>query len=541
MRSSLRWKLVAVLLVLAIFGSLGVYPLLAARFAWPLPPSLASRQLKLGLDLRGGVQLSLRVDSDRVVQRETQAEADRVVAALQARGETGARADVRSPTSFVVTGATTGRPAAVDDGRAPSAARFGVATTAEGTVFTMTPAAETAIRREAFDDTRLALERRIDELGVGELGLSELGRSADRLVVELPGIFDLERANRLIKSAGVLEVSLVAAGPAPTAEALSIPAGRSDLVVVEGTASSVGPPEGARAPRPGPSSPPVFYLLQRDPAITGADVRSARTGRDSMGRNAVIFTLSAAGADRFAEFTGRNIGRPLAVVLDHRVRSVATIDSVIRQEGQIAGRFTPQEASDLAVILRAGSLSTDLTTMDQQTIGATLGDDSIRAGVVASIAGLALVVAFMLACYRTWGVNAVVALSINLVILLGLMAETGVVMTLPGIAGLVLTIGMGVDSNVLVFERMREELATARSTRTAVDTSFSRVLLTLIDTHVAALISAACLYQIGSGPVRGFAVTLAIGLVVNLFTSTFVSRTLFALTAGRRVPARATR
>jgi preprotein translocase subunit SecD len=244
--------------------------------------------------------------------------------------------------------------------------------------------------------------------------------------------------------------------------------------------------------------------------------------------------LNTDGARRFAKVTGENIGRSLAIVLDKRVQSVARIDGTINREGRIYGAFTPEDVRNLSVILRSGALSAPMDYLEEQVIGPSLGADSIRSGVMASVAGLTLVMSFMLAYYKLSGVNAVVALIFNLVILLGLMAYIGAVMTLPGIAGFVLTMGIGVDSNVLIFERIKEEMEARRSVRASIRAGFNRVFWTLVDTHVAALISSGFLFQFGTGPIRGFAMTLFIGLVSNLFTSVFVSKTLFELVLLRR-------
>jgi preprotein translocase subunit SecD len=249
---------------------------------------------------------------------------------------------------------------------------------------------------------------------------------------------------------------------------------------------------------------------------------------------AVSFTLSSDGGRKFGKVTSENIGRQLAIILDGRVQSAPRIDGRITTDGRITGSFTPEEVQNLALILRSGALPASLTYLEEQTIGPSLGADSIKSGVLASIVGLLVVVAFMLVYYRLSGVNAVVALLFNLVILIGLMAYIGAVMTLPGIAGFVLTMGIGVDSNVLIFERIKEELEAQRGVRAAINTGFSRVFWTLFDTHIAALISALFLFQFGTGPIRGFAVTLSFGLASNLFTSIFVSKTLFELALGRR-------
>jgi preprotein translocase subunit SecD len=249
----------------------------------------------------------------------------------------------------------------------------------------------------------------------------------------------------------------------------------------------------------------------------------------------VSFTLTSDGGRKFGNVTGTNIGRQLAIILDGRVQSAPRIDGRITTDGRIFGSFTQEEVQNLSLILRSGALPARLDYLQEQTIGPSLGADAIRSGITASVVGLLLVIVFMLIYYRLSGVNAVVALIFNLIILLGLMAYAGAVMTLPGIAGFVLTMGIGVDSNVLIFERIKEELEAGRGVRAAINTGFNRVFWTLFDTHIAALISCAFLFQFGTGPIRGFAVTLFIGLISNLFTSIFVSKTIFeAALSGRR-------
>jgi preprotein translocase subunit SecD len=278
----------------------------------------------------------------------------------------------------------------------------------------------------------------------------------------------------------------------------------------------------------------VYYLVRKVAAVSGKDLRNARPTIDENNQPAVSFTLNTDGGRRFGTVTGENIGRNLAIVLDGRVQSAPRIDGRITTDGRIYGAFTQEEVQNLSLILRSGALPASLTYLEERTIGPTLGADSIRAGVLASLVGLLLVISFMLVYYKLSGVNAVVALLFNLIILLGLMAYVGAVMTLPGIAGFVLTMGMGVDSNVLIFERIKEELATAKGVKQAVGAGFDRVLLTILDTHVASLIAAAFLFQFGTGAIRGFAMTLTIGLLSNVFTAYFVSRTLFELSLSRR-------
>jgi preprotein translocase subunit SecD len=277
----------------------------------------------------------------------------------------------------------------------------------------------------------------------------------------------------------------------------------------------------------------VYYMVRKAAAVSGHDVTNARPSVDQNNLPAVSFTLSSEGARKFGAVTESNIGRRLAIILDNRVTSAPTIQSRITDNGQITG-VTRDEVNDLSLILKSGALPAQLTYLEERTIGPSLGADSIRSGVTASVVGLLLIVVFMLIYYKLSGVNAIIALIFNLVILLGLMAYIGAVMTLPGIAGFVLTMGIGVDSNVLIFERIKEELEAQHGVRAAINAGFARVFWTLVDTHVSALIAALFLIQFGTGPIRGFAYTLIIGLASNLFTSIFVSKTLFELALGHR-------
>src|SRR5690606_20041721 len=269
-------------------------------------------------------------------------------------------------------------------------------------------------------------------------------------------------------------------------------------------------------------------------AVTGADLRGAQPTIDENNRPAVRFLLTSDGARKFGRVTGENIGRLLAIILDGRVQSAPTIQGRITDEGRITGSFTRDEVADLSLVLRSGALPAPMSYLQDIVIGPSLGAEAVRAGVLASLAGLVMVIVFMRAYYKLAGVNAIIAMGMNLIILLGFMSYLGAAMTLPGIAGFILTMGMGVDSNVLIFERIKEELAAQRGARAAINASFSRVFLTLLDTHVTSLIAAAFLFQFGTGPIRGFATTLTIGLLTNLFTSIFVSKTLFEIGLSRQ-------
>ncbi|MGH9567485.1 MAG: protein translocase subunit SecD, partial [Candidatus Angelobacter sp.] len=275
------------------------------------------------------------------------------------------------------------------------------------------------------------------------------------------------------------------------------------------------------------------FIVGRIPVVGGTDIRDARVGTDSTGRPNVDFNLTAAAGNKFGAFTsahnetGTDPNHFLAVVLDNKVREFASIRSEIRDTGEIEGGFTDQSAKDLAMLLRSGALPASLHYLTERTVGPSLGADSIRAGVKAAVYGMLAVLIFMLIYYHGAGINADLALILNLVILLGFMGYTSSVLTLPGIAGVILTVGMGVDSNVLIFERIREELRAGKAPGAAVDQGFDRAWTTILDTHVTTIVSAIILFFVGSGPVRGFAVTLTFGLLANLFTAVFVSRVIF--------------
>jgi preprotein translocase subunit SecD len=523
MSRTLRWKVVAIMVVLVTCASVGVYPILAARYGIHSPALLLDKQLKLGLDLKGGVYLVLRVQTDDALRMDANQEMERLREALRTKNITVSEVVSVDATHFRVAGVSPTQDAAFRQAAGEVQTNFDRSAGLNGTyTFAMKSHVQITLREEAVVEERQTIERRVNQLGVAEPSIAQQGNSGDQILVQLPGFTDIERAKAIISAGGVLELKLVEQGPTPTREALlqngQVPPGM-DIV-------------------PGPSSSSngstVYYLVRKAATITGTDLRNARPSLDENNQPAVSFTLSNDGGRRFGAVTSENIGRQLAIVLDGHVQSAPRIDGRITTDGRIFGNFTQDEAQNLSLILRSGALPASLTYLVEQKIGPSLGEDAIRHGVIASVVGLLLVIAFMLAYYKLSGVNAVVALVFNLVILLGLMAYIGAVMTLPGIAGFVLTMGIGVDSNVLIFERIKEELEAQRGVRASITAGFGRVFLTLLDTHVAALISAAFLFYFGTGPIRGFAITLSIGLLSNLFTSTFVSRTLFEVMLARR-------
>ena len=507
MNKNLRWKLLAVLAVIVVC-------------AWAIYPP--SQTVRLGLDLKGGVHLVLKVETDEALKLETQTAMEQIREDLVKNGAPAVAATALSVTDFQITGVPADHDAQLRTAAGLVESTFNRESGVGGTyTFRMKPNIANQLRQETVEQAIRTIERRVNELGVAEPIVARQG-SLDQIIVQLPGVTDVARAKEIIRSTSLLELKLVEQGPASAKEQLMtggvVP---PDAEILPGTAG-----RGADA------ATPVFFLVRKVPVVSGRDLRTAKPSLDENNRPAVSFSLKPDGATKFGNFTAANINRNLAIVLDGRVESAPVIEGRISDDGRIAGNFTQQEASDLALKLRSGALPASLTYLEERTVGPSLGADSIRAGIVASGVGLALVVIFMLGFYKLSGINAIVAMTVNLLVLLALMVYLHATMTLPGIAGFILTIGMGVDSNVLIFERIKEELLAGKGVRAAIDAGFDRVFLTILDTHIASLISAAFLFNFGTGPIRGFATTLSIGLLTNVFTSVFVSRALFELALG---------
>jgi preprotein translocase subunit SecD len=333
----------------------------------------------------------------------------------------------------------------------------------------------------------------------------------------------------IMQSTAMLEIKQSLGGPYPSEQA-ALQAQQTPGIL---------PPDAMLLP--GHSMPgagmegPAWYTVSRVSAVSGKDLRDAQPKTDQNGQPAVSFTLTGEGGQRFYNFTSSHVQDSLAVVLDNKVQEVANIKEPIRDQGEISGgSMSEQQAKDLAMILRSGALPAGIKYLEERTVGPSLGHDSISAGVRAAVVGMLAVLIFMLVYYRWSGVNADVALLLNLIILLGFMGFSEAVLTLPGIAGVILTVGMGVDSNVLIFERIREELRNGKTPTSAVDQGFSHAWITIVDTHVTTIVSAAILFIFGTGPVRGFATTLTFGLLANLFTAVFVSRVIFDWVLSRK-------
>jgi preprotein translocase subunit SecD len=527
MNSQLKWKFIfiAIVILICIFGLIGM-PQLPTSVA-QVRQNLADR-IKLGLDLKGGSHLVLQVQVDEAIGFRCDQTMDQLSKQLHEKnipyGEMRRVSDTQILVRTVDPGST-GNFRDLVSNQFPDWTMQPAAGEANGYVLTMKPSVVADIRRETMDQSLETITRRINALGLTEPTIAFTGRGDNEILVQLPGEGDPTRAKAVIQAGGQLELVRVADGPYRSeAEALAqhggvLPAG---TILVPGKNESL---------TPGETPQPVFYILDRTPIVTGQDLRSATASPNGEmpGQYQVNFSLSTAAAARFGPFTEAQAavrGR-MAIVLDHQVYTAPTIESRIEDSGRITGQFSQESAQDLALVLRAGALPASIKYLEERTVGPSLGADSIREGVRASIASLVVVMIFLVFYYRLSGVNAVVALILNLILLVAFMAYAGAVLTLPGIAGVILTIGMGVDSNVLVFERIREELRNGKAPASAVDLGFDRAFLTIIDTHVTTVVSAIFLFLFGTGPVRGFAVTLVIGLIANVFTSIYVSRAIF--------------
>src|ERR1700726_3005141 len=522
MSSNLKWKAVFIIAVILVsfFGLVGIPD--APKSLSTLKSNFANR-IKLGLDLQGGTHLILQVQVQEAVSQETDQVLDNITKAL--RDKTIRYDELRklNDTQILVHNIAPEQAGSARNIISDQFPDWDIAPAPgepSGYLLTMKASHIADIQQRTMDLAAETIRRRIDALGLTEPLVAPYGQGDNEIIVELPGEGDPNRAKSVIQAGGQLELRRVEdPNPYPSeAAALAAHGG----ILPPGT--ELLPSKTTDAAGQG-----SWYLVDRSPIITGRDLRNAvaTPSTDNPGSYEVNFTLSTDAARRFGPFTEQNVGRPMAIVLDRKVVSAPVIQSRIEDSGRITGRFGQQESNDLALVLRAGALPASIRYLEERTVGPSLGADSIRHGVQASVISLMVVLIFMVFYYRLSGVNAVVALLLNLVILLAALAYFGAVLTLPGIAGVILTIGMGVDSNVLIFERIREELRSGRAPVSAVDIGFKRAFLTIIDTHVTTVVSAIFLFVFGTGPVRGFAVTLTIGLVANLFTAVYVSRVIF--------------
>jgi len=521
MKRNLQYRLILILVVL--LGSVFLF----------YPPS---QKIKLGLDLRGGIHLVLQVVTEDALEAKVNQLRELIEADLRENDVVFTRTRVTGDFEIEVLGVLQDQQAQLEENLRLHSLDWTYQLQSRAgevdAVLSMTEAAKVRTASEAVQQARETIQRRVDQYGVAEPTITVYGSGQlkDQIIVELPGVEDFDRVLNLIRTTARLELKLVhpsQGGPYATREGAlqafsnTLPADYEILPYRDGTETG---------------EQTMYMVVRKVQSIGGEHLKDARRSQDSFTQRAqVSFYLKAEGVTLFTRTTEQNVGTRLAIVLDDEVRSAPNIqERIASEQAQITGNFTAEEADDLALVLRSGALPAAIRILENRIIGPSLGRDSIRRGVLASIVGMALVVAGMFLVYRLSGINAIVCLVFNLLILLGVLASLHATLTLPGIAGVILTIGMAVDANILIFERIKEEIALGKTVRSAVAAGFDRVFRTIMDTNITTLIAAVILYQVGTGPVRGFAVTLGVGLVANIFTAIFVSRTLFRLVLEQR-------
>jgi preprotein translocase subunit SecD len=528
MGKNLATKLAVIVAILLFF----IYGIIGPRNTdtashYSLKRALADN-IHLGLDLQGGTHLVLQVHVAEAIASETDRDVQRIQAALQTAGITGvtvAKLDAAHPETITLAGVTPANNSQVRSALSGNEyAGYDLTSAPDGTLkMTMKQSAITDLENRTLDTSIETIRDRIDKLGVSEPTIQKYGLGDNQILVELPGVTDQSRVESVIQSTAKLEIHAVDGSPAGY---------DNDAAAIQGMGGTLPPDDYLVSGSGSAGAPERTFVLKRASEVEGTDFRDAQPSTDINGRPNIRFTLTTEAGDRFYKYTEAHAATgptpgSMAIVLENKVREVAGIQSAIRDQGEITGGFTKEQADDLSLMLRTGALPASISYIETRTVGPSLGAASIKQGVTAAVAGMAAVMLFMLIYYRGSGVNADLALVLNLIILLGFMGYSGAVLTLPGIAGVILTIGMGVDSNVLIFERIREELRAGKSAAAAVKEGFAHAWITIVDTHVTTIVSAVILLMFGTGPVKGFAVTLMVGLFANLVTAVFVSRMIF--------------
>jgi preprotein translocase subunit SecD len=526
MNKNLSWKLALSIgfLLVCLYGIFGTPQ------SWTGQGLLAALQehIHLGLDLKGGTHLILQVQVNDAVNVETDNVVERLKDSFSKRKiryqDLEKPDPVNNPDKIVIKGVG---PDSTSDLRSivsDTLPEYDLNSGADNTwTLTMKAQALRDLKDRAVAQAIETIRNRVDKLGVSEPVIQEHGLGQYQILVQLPGVDDRGRVKQIMQSTALLEIRQSLSGNQSYPDEQSALAASNGVLPANGVLL-----HGQSMPGAGGEARDAVYIISRSSAVAGHDLREARVERSSSTNlPEVSFFLTAEGGRRFSAFTGAHVGDYLAVVLDNKVMEVAVIKSEIGDNGVIEGQFTDEQAKDLALILNSGALPAGIRYLQELTVGASLGADSIRAGVEAAVIGMLAVLIFMLVYYRGAGINADLALILNLIILLGFMGYFGATLTLPGIAGVILTVGMGVDSNVLIFERIREELRNGKTPPSAVEQGFGHAWITIVDTHVTTIVSAAILFMFGTGPVKGFATTLTFGLLANLFTAVFVSRMIF--------------
>ncbi len=508
MRKDLRWKVILVLAVIV----------LAVFFSYP-----PSEKIHLGLDLKGGMHLVLEVITDDALSIETDQEILRLEDLLKRENLEYTTVSKEDIIRFSIQEINLDQEEEIKDLLDDYFKDWDYSITGNLVSFSLKPGAVNHLRDLSVRQARETIQNRVDELGLADPIIQRQG-TGNRIIVELPGVENPDRIKNIIKTTALLEWKLVLGGPAPDRETLLQDFGGevpSDAEILRGDPDRT---EGG------------YYLVSKVAPVTGKDMINARRSTDEWNNPAVLFTLNAEAGRRFYKFTSDNLNKPLSIILDGKIQEMATIRDRISDRGIIHGTYAIEEADDLALILRAGPLPASVKYLEERSIGPSLGADSIRKGLSACVLAVIFIMIFMVFYYRFSGINAVIALSLNALILMGILGYFGenAVLTLPGIAGIILTIGMAVDANVLVFERIREELTSGKSTLSAISSGFTRALRTIMDANITTIIAAIFLFQFGTGPIRGFAVTLIIGITASMFTAVFVSRLIFDLTQSRK-------
>jgi len=547
-------------IIITIVTIVGLYLVIGPRqhrptlkdFSWSGIKTNLRDNIHLGLDLQGGSHLVMRVKTEEFLRRLTE---ENYVAAQNAAKDAGfepkgGRADTNPGNYRVVlqladaSKANDAKEAVQKKIELGDTSVWNYSASGDTLTWTMTAAAERVLAENATTQALNIIESRINALGIAEPTLQTHGaQSSHQLLLQMPGVQDPERVKEILKGESRLELVHVVSPPNPSPATTY--SSEAEAVASLNSAGTVPPnrkvfPYSERMEKtedPNQQRQTRWVVVETPAIIDGSELRNATAIQAQGGRAddyEINFSLKRAGADKFGAWTGSHVNEYMGVVLNGEVKSVAYIRSQIFDSGQITGRFTKQSAEDLALTLRSGALPAPIEYLEERTVGPSLGADSIKAGVRASLVGLGLVVVFMLFYYRGSGVNAVVALILNMILMLAGLIVFGATLTLPGIAGFILTIGMAVDSNVLIFERIREELRSGKTIPSSVDLGFNRAFITIIDTHVTTIISSLFLFVFGTGPIRGFAVTLVIGLLVNLFSAVYVSRTIFIWLLSRK-------